>query len=405
MDCITPKYRSSLQQVFLLAALLSTIFLEVVHAGALTSCIRDPENNQWAVERADGFPKVADMVADIQTCGIVSQSTSLFWSYHASSRRAAAWGKAVLPSSVTVNDAMDDSWWSSLGKFKIDNSNARIQAFQKRLSQAFAIAASGTVYVIVPDGSNALSVPDYESHYYNFELPKLQRSGRVQSIMTVIQDSDPDLKKWTTFESWNKNNPGQFAPDGEEHDADNIPIPEIVYPVPQVPAGFCPRDNSSTNPACVNLPIPNDGSSMTVSRTSQTSTPPPSTCHLEIEQATQSAATDNTGDTAAVELYDNTNRVVNSVPAHDVDPPFNVTGPHNLNVQIGMWEKTGELQFLAPGEPGGWDSSMADQSQLPYCIADVFHAATSPQDPEHVNPGDDNGTETRNMTCFFHCEN
>ena len=175
--------------------------------------------------------------------------------------------------------------------------------------------------------------------------------------------------------------------------------------LPQFQPSRIKRDNATDESSCPALPpqsnLTNEDPMIGLQNATATSTSTlaVSTCQLEIEVMVQTGGADATANQAAVDLYDGNDHRVNSIGYHDISPSFNVTGPHGLDVQIGEWENTNDLQFYAPGEPEGWQSTAINTTgKLPYCKSTPWQPAISGGDLASIP-----GSQQCNITCWFSC--
>ena len=143
-------------------------------------------------------PSVDDLVAQIQSFGTVGRLDSLFYSGLDGGNAiplAKQWycsNVAGGRGAVAFDNIVDDGWYLAQAQALAGASSSKIDQFQKRLSQAFATASSGTVYFFTKQENDGTSMPTTLA-WGGWEYPALTRNAEVSEIIQVDPTVDGDL--------------------------------------------------------------------------------------------------------------------------------------------------------------------------------------------------------------------
>lgn len=260
---------------------------------------KPPKGERWACEDPSiNFPTVDCLIADIKTCGIISNGhPTILFSFGVGQGNIKKVRDQYNPLGNVYDDMLDNAYWASVmdkktgsrGEvFRLDI-RERLLVFLARSGEAIGAVASGDVLVYIGkrDGHGGLGAfqqddpeirRDGPNIFRTYELPALQRNSAVTSIISVdISNNAQHTVDWENGQSApNLNNP--LLPPGSAND----------MPVPPVPAGFrkSRRDANDTDDdspiicpvdALADIAAAESTSTSTSERTSSVSTitPPP----------------------------------------------------------------------------------------------------------------------------------
>lgn len=168
---------------------------------AFSKNVADDENNNEAPEPAyvcsTEVPSVADLITQIQSHGTVGALDSLFYSGLEGGNAiplAKQWYCANVPlgrGAVAFDNIVDNDWYLAQASALAPVSYSKVDQFQKRLSQAFAAASSGSVYFFTMMENDGTSM-SRELAWGGWEYPALTRNEDVTEIIQVdpaVEDS------------------------------------------------------------------------------------------------------------------------------------------------------------------------------------------------------------------------
>ncbi|PLN79629.1 hypothetical protein BDW42DRAFT_172389 [Aspergillus taichungensis] len=134
-------------------------------------------------------PTVAFLVTKIQQHGKVGKRDSLFYSDLGGSgaiAKASDWYKKNVPKgrgSVAFDNIINEKWYKAQAN-ALGGSMAKVDQFQKRLSQAFAEASQGTVYFFTKKQNKGTDMSENLA-WGGWEYPALTRNTKVKEIVQV----------------------------------------------------------------------------------------------------------------------------------------------------------------------------------------------------------------------------
>lgn len=198
------KFPSSILSIFL----LFLAFISVSDALAIpqNSSVISPEEDQHldssnlvkrgcvpskgAADVCADIPTVDFLVTKIRQHGKVGKLDSLFYSdLDAGNAMAQAsdWYRKNVPKgrgSVVFNQIVNQKWYDAQGAELYRQSPSKVDAFQKRLSQAFAEASKGTVYFFTKKENEGTCMSEGTA-WGGWEFPALTRNSDVKEIIQV----------------------------------------------------------------------------------------------------------------------------------------------------------------------------------------------------------------------------
>lgn len=157
-------------------------------------------------------PSVADLVKKIQQFKAVGKMDSLFYSGlggGSAIQTAKTWHKANAEKAnkragVAFDGIVDETWYlAQAGALqKQSGGAAKVDSFQKRLSQAFAEASNGKVYFFTATGQVGTNFPA-STAWGGWEFPALTRNPSVTQVIQVSMTGNVG----TTQTIWAKGQP------------------------------------------------------------------------------------------------------------------------------------------------------------------------------------------------------
>ncbi|RHZ51675.1 uncharacterized protein CDV56_106744 [Aspergillus thermomutatus] len=95
---------------------------------------------------------------------------------------------------VAFDNIVDNDWYLAQASALAQVSYSKMDQFQKRLSQAFATASSGTVYFFTKQENDGTSMPTTLA-WGGWEYPALTRNADVTEIIQVDPTVEGDSSK------------------------------------------------------------------------------------------------------------------------------------------------------------------------------------------------------------------
>lgn len=156
-------------------------------------------------------PSVAECVSQIRSHGQVGSKISVFYSGLGGAQGLTACKQYFSCNSqigdvVLWDNIVDSAWMIAQGQAIFEgnpdsNSHAMLDTFQKRMSQAFAKASKGDIYVCTPEDNAPNNDFNQELAWGGWEYPALTRNKGVTRVVRV------DPGKMVTREIWKQGNP------------------------------------------------------------------------------------------------------------------------------------------------------------------------------------------------------
>jgi hypothetical protein len=226
------RFAIFLSLLFLLCASVRSIPIANLTELSLTSSSNYPQlssrGNCFSTSNLPAeVPEVSDLVTKIKCYGNVGNKDSIFYSGFGGGGAIASslsWYECNRPISsgyrgpVAFDTVVDNTWYLNQGKALINIPGATTQ-FQRRLSQAFAEASTGTVYFFCPMGKDGRSSTDFPipsaegfdgTTWMGYEFPALTRNSAVTEIWQVDPTAnpvDPGHVIWTQGDPPSANEP------------------------------------------------------------------------------------------------------------------------------------------------------------------------------------------------------
>lgn len=167
-----------------------------------------------AADVCPDIPTVDFLVTKIQQHGKVGKFDSLFYCDLGGGNamaEASDWYRKNVPNgrgSVVFSQIVNQKWYDAQGRVLYQKSPCKVDAFQKRLSQAFAQASKDTVYFFTKAGNKGTCMPE-ETAWGGWEFPALTRNSDVTQIIQVNPKAANDKGHviWRPGDGYSPNKP------------------------------------------------------------------------------------------------------------------------------------------------------------------------------------------------------